>query len=94
MGRTRTACYPGGAAADSLLPVQAVLDGIPALALKGEEATRLRNGQGFSLLAKSDLDRIAGFEPDGLVQALEGDRLVALVRYGRGAVKPVRLFVY
>ncbi len=75
-----------------LLPLQAALDGIPAIALSETEAMRLRNGQAVSLLRKLDLERVNGIGPGDIVLAtLAGDAL-AMVRFEKGALHPVRLF--
>lgn len=74
-----------------LLPVETVLDDIPALAITESEAIRLRNGQPVSLLRKVDLQRIAEFENGDTVLATTGTKPVALVRYAAGEVKPFRV---
>ena len=75
-----------------LLPLQAALDGIPAIALSETEAMRLRNGQAVSLLRKLDLERVSGIGPGGLALATAADRALALVRFEKGALHPVRVF--
>ena len=77
--------------AERLLPVEAALDGIPALSLSEAEAIRLRNGQAVSLLRKVDLERIAHLAEGGEAVALHAGRAVALVRYAKGAVRPLRV---
>jgi len=74
-----------------LLPVQAALDGIPALTLTDGEAGRLRNGQSISLMRKVDLSRIAGLCDGDTVLAMNAGQPVALTRYSRGEVQPVRV---
>ncbi len=75
-----------------LLPLQASLDGIPAIALSEQEAMRLRNGQAVSLLRKLDLERVSGIEPGEIALATTADRALALVRFEKGALHPVRVF--
>lgn len=81
-----------------LLPIQAALDGIPALSITEVEALRLRNGQAVSLLRKLDLERVRAFEPEDVLVAMMDDRYsvdevaVAMVRFEKGALHPIRLF--
>lgn len=50
--------------AELLLPVETVLDDIPALTLNQTEATRLKNGQKLSFISRPDVERLhqAGFD--------------------------------
>ena len=69
----------------ALVPVSTALDDIPALALTGTQADRLRHGQ--SVLLTRDAP------PSGtLVRAETGSKLVALVRSDGAALQPVRVF--
>lgn len=79
------------ALAERLLPIEAALDGIPAMALSEAEAMRLRNGQAVSLFRKIDLDRIAGLADGDELVALHKGKAVALARYAKGGIKPVRV---
>ena len=68
-----------------LVPVATALDDIPALALTGTQADRLRHGQ--PVLLTRDVP------PSGtLVRAETGSKLVALVRSDGVALQPVRVF--
>ena len=67
---------------EHLLPVQTGLDDIPALALTGPQADRLRSGQSVVVLDAGD----------GLVCAMHGGRPVALAQAASGEVRPVRVF--
>jgi tRNA pseudouridine55 synthase len=78
-------------AAELLLPVETALDDIPALALTDQEASRLRQGQAVSMLARSNLNRIRDLENGDTLCAMSGDRLVAIARFEAGEVKPVRV---
>lgn len=70
-----------------LLPVETVLDDIPALAVTQAQASKLSNG---NFLPVSDF----GCVPDADVfQAKSDNRLVALVRVQDGMIRPVRLIV-
>ena len=69
----------------ALVPVSTALAAIPALALTGTQADRLRPGQ--SVLLTRDAP------PSGtLVRAETGSKLVALVRSDGAALQPVRVF--
>ena len=76
---------------EGLLPVEAPLDDIPALALTEQEAVRLRNGQSVPLLKKADFERISAFGEGETVIATAMGKLVALTKYSAGAVRPVRV---
>lgn len=76
-----------------LQPIEAALDGIPAIALSEEEAIRLRNGQAVSLLRKVDLDRIKGLTAGDTVIALANGKAVALCCYAKAEIKPIRVLI-
>lgn len=67
---------------EHLLPIETALDDIPALALTGPQADRLRSGQPIKGLDTED----------GLVCAMYGGRPVALSKAVRGEIHPVRVF--
>lgn len=71
-----------------ITPVETVLDDIPALAVTGAEASRLRSGQSIALLRRADLESLK----DGaeLCVMAEG-RAVALAKRDGATVRPVRL---
>lgn len=88
----------GDKAADSayLLPVATVLDDIPALALTEEEARRMTLGQAIALWPVVKRSPLKGPDGAGLsdgsaVQALCGDKLIAVAEVGNGMVRPVRV---
>ncbi len=90
----------GHKAADSehLLPVRTVLDDIPALALTEEEARRMTLGQAIALWPVVKRSPIVGLPEAGLaqgtaVQALFGDKLIAVAEIGNGMVRPVRVLI-
>ena len=76
----------------ALLPVQVVLDDIPALGIKQTEVTALRNGQALSLISRSDFQRIEDLDHDGEAIAIFQDQAVAIVEIDGPHVKPVRVF--
>ena len=79
------------AALEQLLPVEASLDGIPAMALSEAEANRLRCGQAVSLVARLYRDRIESLKSGEIVYTTAGGKLVALARYEAGEIVPVRV---
>jgi tRNA pseudouridine55 synthase len=81
----------GPAAFRHLLPVETALDDIPALALTGDEASRLRSGQAVPLFRKADLDRLKDIEDGDLVIAKTAGKAVAIARLKQGMLAPVRV---
>ncbi len=71
-----------GALDDLLLPVEAALADIPALAVTGPEAERLRFGQAIRV----------PHSVEGTVYATSDGRPVALAKIHAGEVRPVRVF--
>jgi tRNA pseudouridine55 synthase len=76
---------------DHIHPVETALDDIPALALTDTEASRLRSGQSVSLLRRAHIDLLRDLENGDVVCAMAGDRAVALARFERGDIRPVRV---
>jgi tRNA pseudouridine55 synthase len=81
-----------------LLPIETVLDDIPALALTGDQAALIRQGCAVQLLGTGGVwprDGEAGppatLSDGSVVCAMEGSRLVALARIDAGALCPVRV---
>jgi tRNA pseudouridine55 synthase len=71
-----------------LLPIETALDDIPALALTGAEAARLRCGQNVT---PSD----CGLPEEGkVVSVWHEQRLTALARIENGCLRPVRIINY
>jgi tRNA pseudouridine55 synthase len=88
----------GHKAADSefLLPTRTVLADIPALALTEEEARRMIQGQAIALWPLVKRSPLIGPNGTGLeqgtpVQALCGDKLIAVAEVGNGMIRPVRV---
>jgi tRNA pseudouridine55 synthase len=79
------------AASEYLLPVETVLDDIPALALTEEEAQALRYGQAVTLLRPSDRACIDQIGDGATLCAMSGGKLVALVEVQSGGLRPVRV---
>jgi len=74
-----------------LLPVETVLDDIPALALTEQEARRLRQGQGVPVLPVAQRSPLRDISQGDLVQAKADGTLVALARIMGGEIRPVRV---
>jgi tRNA pseudouridine55 synthase len=78
-----------------LLPVETVLDDIPALALTDDEISRIRQGQTIRLLSRQDMDRLdmAGIDGmTGLILAIGYNKPLALLERDGIELHPVRLF--
>ncbi len=67
---------------EALIPLQAALDDIPALAVMGSEAVRLKNGQAVRVPSSKQ----------GLVFVMADDRPLALGQLDHGELRPVRVF--
>ncbi len=67
---------------EAILPVETVLDDIPALALTGPQADRLSSGQMVRVLNVAD----------GVYCARSAERLVALTEARDGEIRPLRVF--
>lgn len=78
-----------------ILKIESVLDDIPALSLKADEASRLRNGQVLSFISKPDFRRLeeAGLDKKGVhALALLNGRAVAIVQTDIAQIRPVKVF--
>lgn len=76
----------------ALLPVQAVLDDIPALEIKASEVTPLRNGNVLSLISRSDFQRIEDLGDVDETLVTHQGQAIAIARIDGPNVKPVRVF--
>lgn len=77
-----------------LLPLETALDDIPALALREDEAARLRNGQVIAFISRPDFERLNQAGLDGTLQpalALCNSKPVALVEAEGPQIRPVRI---
>ncbi len=79
----------------AVLPVETVLDDIPALALNEREAARLKNGQSLSFIARPDLERLhkAGLdlEHEATALAVYNGKPIALVIVEGPEISPLRV---
>jgi len=77
------------------MPVETVLDDIPALALTDSEISRIKQGQTIKLLSRQDIDRldIAGIdEMTDVILAIGDNKPLALLERNGIELHPVRLF--
>ena len=78
-----------------LMPVETVLDDIPALAMTASEISRVRQGQTLSFIARPDYDRLvkAGVaEGVDLVLAVANGKPLALMNVSGVELHPVKVF--
>jgi len=76
---------------EAILPVETVLDDIPALALTEEEARQILHGQSVSALAVATRSPLTGIEQGDVVCGMNKGKLVALVQFAGGTFRPVRV---
>ena len=83
---------------EHVLPIETVLDDIPALALTADEAQRLRCGQTVGLFTHHHRDWLAELIAEGrdrgIILALWQGKAVAMVRIDSAEAQPVRVFNY
>ena len=80
---------------DTVLPLETVLDDIPALALRDQEASRLKHGNPLSFVAKPDMERLKTIgiipgEPETALATFEG-RPLALIEVDGPDIKALRV---
>lgn len=75
----------------ALLPVETVLDGIPALVMTQQEAVRMKQGQKLAFIARPDVERLRKLG-EGNALAVYNGKPVALVTIEGVEVHPVRIF--
>ena len=74
-----------------LLPVETVLDDIPALALTEQEARRLKQGQGVPILPVAQRSPLRDITQGDVVQVTANGTLLALARITGGEIRPFRV---
>ncbi len=84
---------PGHSAplSEHLLPVETVLDDIPALALTETEARKLSRGQAIPVLPVASRSPLKNISQGDVVRAMAEGRLVALVKVNGGEIRPFRV---
>ena len=81
-------------ASGHVLPIEAALDDIPALALTADEAARLRHGQRIDLKASGEGASLDRLDDGTIVGARHDQLLVGLARIEGNRLLPVRLINY
>ena len=81
-----------GAGQEALLPVETVLDDIPALAVTDEDAFRLSQGRAVVLLPRQVETMRAQMREDRAVLARQKDRAIAICEMRAGQIRPIRVF--
>ena len=76
---------------EQLLPVETVLDDIPALALTEIEARKLRRGQAVPVLPVANRSPFKNISQGDVVCAMAEGRLVALAKIKGGEIRPFRV---
>lgn len=83
-------------ASDVLLPLETVLDDIPALDLSEDEASRLKKGQKLSFISKPDIRRLDALEfkgpKDNKALARTKHGVHGIVEIAGPSVKPIKMF--
>jgi tRNA pseudouridine55 synthase len=79
------------AASGHLLPIETVLDDIPALALTATEGARLRQGQRVTPQDERERERLARIDDGVIVRARVDRLLIALARIEDGHLRPARI---
>lgn len=78
-----------------LLPVETVLDDIPALAMTDAEISRIRQGQTLKFISRPDYDRLTTAGVDDatdLVLAIGGDKPLAILEKQGIELHPIKVF--
>jgi len=79
------------AASGHLLPIETVLDDIPALALTAAEAARLRHGQRVTPDDPCQRSRLDGLADGTIIGARHDQLLIAVAQIENGGLRPVRI---
>ena len=74
------------------IPLSDVLDDIPAVRLKGDEAERLRHGQTVRFISRQDIDRLPDLDGPTEAIAWHNKTPVAIVIREGPEIKPERVF--
>lgn len=82
----------GAASLSMILPVETVLDDIPALALTEEQAMNLHFGRSVDLTGMQGFPLLGTVLDDGIVRAMKGERFVGICRLHECRLRPLRIF--
>ena len=78
-----------------ILPIETVLDDIPALVLNETEARQIKQGQKLKLNSLENVDHFLKENPNynefEKIYAMENSDLIALIKVNEGIVKPTRI---
>lgn len=77
-----------------LQPVEAGLDDIPAMSLDEQDAMKLRSGQMVSMVKPIYKPRIMDLTQGDLVCAMHNGKALAISRFEKGCLHPVRVFQF
>ncbi len=83
------------ARSEFLLPLQDMLDDIPALILKEDETTRIRSGQALQFISRPDYQRLTDIglgQQNGIALAMCNNKPIAIIEQDKAQIKPVRVF--
>jgi len=80
-----------------LMPLTTALDDIPVLALKDDEAARLKNGNALLFVARQDQERLAQIGLEGnnqgeIALATYDGKALAMLSLDGPEIRPVRIF--
>jgi tRNA pseudouridine55 synthase len=78
-------------ASEHLLPLEFVLDDIPALILTADEVTRLRHGQQVTPCDPHERAQLDRLDEGTIVGARHDQLLIAVARIEKGCLRPVRV---
>jgi len=82
---------PGYTPAAHLRPIETALDDIPALAVDGDQADRLRKGQTVQVPRAASVDLAPPHSAKRQVAVFAADRLIAIAMEEDGLVRPLRV---
>lgn len=81
---------------EALLPLQIVLDDIPALTITAEETAKIRNGQVLSFVSRPNFERLSKIGLDttemNVILLTHQNEPVALAEQEKANIKPIRVF--
>lgn len=78
---------------DGFVPIKTALDDIPVLPISASQEKILRNGGAFPLLTKAEVEKIPNLAPGMLLLTVNDQQTpVAITRFDRARVQPVRIF--
>ena len=77
-----------------LLPIESVLDDIPALDLSDEEAFKICHGQTLSVSRVEKRLLLVDMDQGRVFRAMNGGKLVALTHFEEGEIRPIRVMKF